>query len=446
MEKIIQISIGSSVFTLEETAYETLKKYLDEIRAAFTNEEGGAEIVKDIEARISEHLACLGKMPITTTDVEDIEKIMGSVAEVTGKNDQPSPAAPEAETPTARIHRRLFRDEDHAILGGVCAGIAAYLDVDPVWVRLATVILAFMSLGTIIVLYVVLWLIVPAAETTSELIEMHGEEVTLRSIKETIRARAEKLKAQSQHSACRIRREAKRMAREVKREAKRLEREAKYDFAKNTNGAKEESTVRTEPIVTNTACTGEADCKHCEKRFEKVLEDGIQRRVAEIGAAFHRVFQVTGAIIRIAIGLVIGMVGIGLIVGASAACAGLLSLNQFPDFAALATQPHVTLLLTLAALALAVLVLIPAILMILGGITLIRKRPLFRVRYPVAIFGIWMLALVATNALGFALVIKYEHAANSTHDTIIDHTTDGAGLVSLPETTSTASIASSTAK
>jgi phage shock protein PspC (stress-responsive transcriptional regulator) len=204
MEKIIHISIDATLFPLEEPAQQLLEKYLSDIRTAFTNEESAEEILRDIESRIAEHLRKLGNGPINRAHIEKIIATMGSVSELTesvgGKQTSPeTPLPTDHEKATYRTHKKLYRDIEHAYLGGVCAGIAAYLDTDVTWVRVAFIALIFIGMGSIIPIYLILWLLVPPALTTADKLDMHGDPVTLQSIAANVRKRIHELKEEHHH-------------------------------------------------------------------------------------------------------------------------------------------------------------------------------------------------------------------------------------------------------
>lgn len=204
MEKIIHISLDATLFPLEESAQQLLEKYLSDIRTAFNGEEGAEEILRDIESRIAEHLKKLGDGPINRGHIEKIIATMGRVDELTegirGKQAATETSKPQAEEQaTQRTHKKLYRDVEHAYLGGVCAGIAAYLDTDVTWVRVIFVALIFIGMGSIIPIYLILWLLVPPALTIAEKLDMHGDPVTLQSIAANVRKRIHELKEEHHH-------------------------------------------------------------------------------------------------------------------------------------------------------------------------------------------------------------------------------------------------------
>lgn len=181
MKQVININFQGRVVPIEQTAYEILKNYIESLNRFFANEEGKEEIINDIENRIAELFQQRlkdGSTCITDEDVnaiirsmgrpEDFETEEGSAQSSTAssKNEQASPAAPgDSASYTANGHKRLFRDENDKVLGGVCSGLAHYFNVDVVVIRIIFAIL-FFSFGFGLIPYIVLWVVVPSTATT----------------------------------------------------------------------------------------------------------------------------------------------------------------------------------------------------------------------------------------------------------------------------------------
>jgi len=185
MKKTININLAGFVFYIDEDAYETLQKYLNNIRTYLGNTEGREEIIDDIESRIAELFSEKQKQVITLEEVNEIIEVMG----------QPEDYMTEEEfeeTTFQQPNKRLFRDPDNTVLGGVCSGVGHYLKIDAVWIRL--IFLAMLWSGLSILFYFVLWAIIPKAETTAQKLEMKGKAATLSNIEDYVRKGYENVK------------------------------------------------------------------------------------------------------------------------------------------------------------------------------------------------------------------------------------------------------------
>lgn len=186
MNKVLNINLGGYPFTVDEDAYDHLSRYLDTIHRHFRSSEGYEEITQDIEARLAELFReRLANRPIVTLkDVQAVIATMGTPEEF-GAEPMESEASPGDRPRTSssyRTGRRLFRDEDDKVIGGVASGIAAYLGIsDPIWIRLAFIVFT-VSGGFGIPLYVILWAILPKAETAGDRLSMRGEPINVSNI------------------------------------------------------------------------------------------------------------------------------------------------------------------------------------------------------------------------------------------------------------------------
>ena len=186
MNKVLNINLGGMPFTIDEDAYNYLKKYLDTIHRHFRQSEGYAEITSDIESRMAELFKekTGSRAIIGIGDVQNVIAIMGKPEDFGAEPMDTSAAEGPAYgmQGTTKPTKRLFRNPDEKIVGGVCSGIAAYFGIDdPIWVRLAFVLFAFVGGGAIL-FYIILWMIIPQAQTAADRLIMRGEPVNASSI------------------------------------------------------------------------------------------------------------------------------------------------------------------------------------------------------------------------------------------------------------------------
>jgi phage shock protein PspC (stress-responsive transcriptional regulator) len=196
MKKTIQINIGGRHFHMDEDAFHKLNHYLESLKSHFASEgETGKEIMEDIEQRIAELLEkkiTVSNQAISLEDVNEAIGILGKVEDFVYAGT--TGQMQDNESYGRRENRRFYRDEDSNYIGGVASGMGAYFDIDPLWIRLAFVALLFLNgLGALI--YVILWIVVPKATTTAEKLQMRGIPVTLSTIKESVNAEYDKVKA-----------------------------------------------------------------------------------------------------------------------------------------------------------------------------------------------------------------------------------------------------------
>lgn len=199
MNKTVTINISGIIFHIEEDAYESLSKYLSVIKRYFSSTEGGNEIMADIESRIAELLQQklnAGKQVILLEDVMAVQELMGKPEDFGAeaeKTEEQQSAYREETVYNERIKRRLFRNPDEKAIGGVCSGLAAYFDVDTVWVRLAMFLLIFFG-GLSLWVYIIMWIIIPEAKSTADRLAMKGEAANVNSIYKSFKEEAEDLK------------------------------------------------------------------------------------------------------------------------------------------------------------------------------------------------------------------------------------------------------------
>jgi phage shock protein PspC (stress-responsive transcriptional regulator) len=193
MKKTFTINISGTVFHIEEDAYEVLQKYLINLKNHFGPGEEGKEILADIEARIAEIFIenSTGSQKVVSIDmVNSAIEIMGSPEDFE-QDETEVEAIPTEET---KRKRRLYRDPDHRVIGGVCGGLGAYFNMDPVILRIIFVVLLFATTGAAFLAYIILWIAVPKAKNTAQRLEMRGQEATVKNIEKSIKEEVGEMK------------------------------------------------------------------------------------------------------------------------------------------------------------------------------------------------------------------------------------------------------------
>ncbi|MBD0332777.1 MAG: PspC domain-containing protein, partial [Chitinophagaceae bacterium] len=168
MKKIININLSGRVIPIEDAAYERLQNYIESLRRYFANEDGRDEIINDIESRIAELMddkVKKGATAVTEADVEEIITAMGRIEDFEAASEtigaEETTGTYSESSTKQRFKGRLYRDGRDKILGGVCAGIANYTNVDPAVVRLLFAIITLGGFGFGFLIYILLWIILP---------------------------------------------------------------------------------------------------------------------------------------------------------------------------------------------------------------------------------------------------------------------------------------------
>lgn len=182
MKKTININVSGQLFHVDDDAFDQLSRYLKSLEALLKQQEGGQEIYQDIEARIAELFQekLSSKSQIVTLEmVQDVIAQIGTPEELMGDEEE---TAEHVHEETFTTSRRLYRDGDDKMIGGVAAGIAAYFQIDPTVVRVLAAILIFSGVG--FGFYLLLWIVIPEAKTPAERLKMKGEPVNLKNLQD----------------------------------------------------------------------------------------------------------------------------------------------------------------------------------------------------------------------------------------------------------------------
>ncbi|HUT64367.1 MAG TPA: PspC domain-containing protein [Anaerolineae bacterium] len=184
MKITVSINLGGYSFNIDEDAYSELKRYLKNLELHFAEEESSSEILSDIESRMSELFRgklTAYKQVITIDDVNQVISILGTPEDISD-NERRS-AGEKFSSPG---YHRMYRDPDRRIIGGVCSGMGTYWNTEPWIVRVIFLILAMMG-GLGILIYLILYIVLPEAKTTAQKIEMKGDPVNIHNIKESVK-------------------------------------------------------------------------------------------------------------------------------------------------------------------------------------------------------------------------------------------------------------------
>lgn len=192
MNKTVNINLAGIFFHIDEDAYLKLQRYLEAIKRSFTDSQGRSEIIADIEIRIAELFSermKTDRQVIGNKEVDQVITIMGQPEDYLVDDeifeDEPKTKTSRSKSSNSNS-KKLFRDTDNSYVGGVASGLSYYFNIDVVWIRLIWVLLIF-GAGTGVFLYILLWIFIPEATSTSDKITMTGEEVTITNIEKKIR-------------------------------------------------------------------------------------------------------------------------------------------------------------------------------------------------------------------------------------------------------------------
>ena len=197
MKKVVKVSIGNLAFVVEEDAYSAIKRYLDDISDHYYAKENGSEIIEGIEERMAELLSDRTGVDhiVSVSDVKEVISILG----------RPDDFEETGFQEPVKVTKRLYRDGEHKVLGGVCSGLAAYLNIDVVLIRIAVALIFILTSfhwgklpivtadarvwggGFMFLAYIALWIIIPKAKTMEERYAMYGETLDLSNIQDSIK-------------------------------------------------------------------------------------------------------------------------------------------------------------------------------------------------------------------------------------------------------------------
>lgn len=366
MKKTLSINISGFAFHIDEDAYEKLHHYLEAIKFHFRGFKGKDEVMSDIEARVAEILQkriSASKEVITMEDVDEVIGILGQPSDFVMDDEEPGMNKDFSYSPP---YKRLYRDPDRKVLGGVCSGLGAYFNMEPLWVRLIFVfMLAVSGFGGL--LYLILWLVVPEARTTGERLEMRGEPVNISTLEKSIGDEVNELK------------------------------DKLHDFT-----SKAKSTVRQR-----------------RDEYKRGHRDQFMDSIGEIGRVFLRIFLIIAGIAILTIGISLTFVYLAVVFHYP-----LITLFDHSGVHTFPLYPVIDRIfendadLSTLTTGLMVLIGIPLLMMVWGGIRLIFSIPRARFISGIAAL-IWICAMVITLIFGFKVFNSFRYQGNFTKETIL---------------------------
>lgn len=193
MNKTISINLGGLVFHIDEEAYEVLNSYIIAVEKQFENDSDKEDIISDIELRLAELFSERIDRHHDLITIEIVNQVIEIMGEPDEFADEEAGSGGQETNYRQTTSKRMYRDPDNRVLGGVCSGIGAYFHMDPLVFRILFIVfsLAFFS-G--IVIYLLLWIVIPEARTTAQKLEMRGEPITIENIKKAVKDEFENVK------------------------------------------------------------------------------------------------------------------------------------------------------------------------------------------------------------------------------------------------------------
>ena len=186
MKKTVNVNLAGTFFHIDEDAFGKLSRYLDAIKRSLSDPQGSDEIIRDIEARIAELFSekiSTSSQVISTKELDEVITVMGQPEDYMVDEeifeDAPHTASKRRNYSS---YKQLFRDIDNKFISGVSSGLGHYLGIDAIWVRLLWVLLTGLSSGFFVIIYILFWILVPAAVSTSDKLKMTGEPINISNI------------------------------------------------------------------------------------------------------------------------------------------------------------------------------------------------------------------------------------------------------------------------
>lgn len=179
MKKVIEVNIGGINFNIEDDAYMRLKSYLTDFEASLPDKEDAEEIMEDVESRVAELFQKDVKYPNQVVGMNTVNNVIACLGEI----DKEETKINQSTEFTMRTGKKLYRNPEDKKIAGVCGGLAIYFNIDATLIRVLFILLIFFGFGSPVIAYIILWIVMPEANTVGQKLEMYGEPVTAENIK-----------------------------------------------------------------------------------------------------------------------------------------------------------------------------------------------------------------------------------------------------------------------
>ena len=187
MKKVMNVGIGGFSFIIDEDAYYRLDSYLNRFKSGLASGREASEVMSDVEQRIAELFRDELRYKDEVVSLALVEKVITRLGFPDGTERAEEFTFDRSYDTYGRPRKRLFRDPDNKMLGGVCSGLAAYFDIDITLCRVLFLIALFSGFGFLA--YIILWIAVPLARTAAQKLEMRGLPVTAENLRKVAQGR-----------------------------------------------------------------------------------------------------------------------------------------------------------------------------------------------------------------------------------------------------------------
>lgn len=238
MNKTTHINLGGKAITIDQSAYTKLNAYISTLEEHYLKECDGREIMNDIENRIAEifieYLERRHEEVVTLSDVEAAISAMGQPNDIIDDEDPETSQNNRKGNEISRNIRKLYRDPCSRVLGGVASGLGHYLGISPIIIRLVFILLMF-AYGSTVIIYIILWIVIPKAVTTQQRMEMRGEPINISNIEHNIKKNLNNIKRQTGEVADKTEKAARDFAKKAEETSKNFVRKTGYYISENGN-------------------------------------------------------------------------------------------------------------------------------------------------------------------------------------------------------------------